>query len=120
MIGPEIAQLNAMQRAGPEVGNFMIEARLIDEGFEFKRQSIVRVLGSPVLSNDKHVLHALLGNWMEVSHFTDSGSEELPTSLAIEFLGARVTFVPCRNRGYSHRIEYLEPEAQPVLDFFDS
>lgn len=115
MIGPEIAQLNAMQRAGPEVGSFMIEARRIDGAFEFKRQSILRVFGSPVLSTDEHVLRALLGDWMQVSHVTRSGSGEFPASLVIEFLGARITFIPCRNRGYSHRIEFLNPKEQPTL-----
>lgn len=114
-IGPEIAQLNAMRRSGPEVSAFMIEARLVGEQFKFARQSIVRVFGSPVLTNEAQVLAALFGNGMSVSHYTYSANGLLPAALTIEFLGARVTFLPCRNLGYSHRLEFLDPEDQRQL-----
>lgn len=114
-IGPEMAQLIAMRSAGPEVSSFMIEARLVDGRFKFSRQSIVRVLMSPVLRSEGDVLRALFGDAVSVSHYTYSASEQFPAALAIEFLGARITFVPCRNLGYSHRIDFLEVNSQPTL-----
>ena len=116
-IGPEMAQLNAMRTAGPDVSAFMIEARLVNGQFRFSRQSIFKVFGSPVLSEDDHLLRALLGKTIGVSHFTESADDGFPASLAIEFLGALITFMPCRNLGYSHRISYLSPENQKALAF---
>ena len=111
-----MAQLNAMRRSGPEVSSFMIEARLVNGQFEFSRQSVLRVFGSPVLTEEQHVLFALLRD-VQVSHFTESEDDAFPSSLAIEFLGARITFLPCRNLGYSHRIKFLDPDGQTALAF---
>ena len=115
-LGAEISQLNAMRSAGRDVSEFMIEARLVDGEFLFAPQSpIVKVLGSQVLQTENDVASALLGRGAAVSHRFVPVKGANPSVLTIEFLGAKVTFAPCMNYGYSHRVEILDPASQVHL-----
>lgn len=114
-LGPEIAFRDALHGSGPSAGGIVTEAHLIDGKFQFQKQSITKVFGTPIIKSEQGAVQALMQPDLFVSHLTRSGGESFPATLEVEFPGAVAQFRPCFETGYRMFVRPLDPESQRYL-----